>query len=61
MFPTLKELSLLSITDSKSTVTPINVLGERVMQGVLEARRKVISRSQRSAGWGRKVSRKAET
>lgn len=29
VFPTLKELSLLSITDSKSTVTPINVLGER--------------------------------
>ena len=42
---TLKELSFLSLTDSKSTVTSISALGERAMQGVLGARRKVMSRA----------------
>ena len=42
---TLKELSFLSLTDSKSTVTSISTLGERAMQGVLGARRKVMSRA----------------
>ena len=42
---TLKELSFLSVTDSKSTVTSISALGDRAMQGVPGARRKVMSRA----------------